>query len=166
MKLNEINDELFTKMKEYLEYNSDTGFFYWKKNKISAKAGTKAGTIKKNKYKEIRFNMIKYQYHRLAWLFYYNEYPMLSIDHIDGDPSNNKINNLRTASHKQNMQNRTKASISSKTGFLGVVPKGSKFIAQISNNYKVIKIGIFESPELAHTAYLNKKREIHEHCSI
>lgn len=44
--------------------------------------------------------------HRLIWFIVYGEWPKQQIDHIDGNPSNNSILNLRDVSHTDNMNNR------------------------------------------------------------
>ena len=41
------------------------------------------------------------------------------IDHIDGNPSNNNLDNLREASHAENMRN-SKIPTSNSSGFKGV----------------------------------------------
>jgi hypothetical protein len=43
--------------------------------------------------------------HRIAWALHYNNYPTLQIDHINGDPVDNRICNLRLATQSQNSQN-------------------------------------------------------------
>ncbi|EEJ8889537.1 HNH endonuclease [Salmonella enterica subsp. enterica] len=44
--------------------------------------------------------------HRLAWFYYYGEFPGGCIDHIDNDKANNKISNFRIANKSQNGVNR------------------------------------------------------------
>ena len=47
-----------------------------------------------------------YQVHRLVWETFNGPIPeWLEIDHIDGDPSNNNLSNLRAVSHITNMFN-------------------------------------------------------------
>ena len=43
--------------------------------------------------------------HRLAWLLHYGKWPINEIDHIDGNPTNNVIDNLRTVSSQKNKWN-------------------------------------------------------------
>ena len=43
--------------------------------------------------------------HRAAWVLQTGDWPTGSIDHIDGDGSNNKFSNLRDVSHKENNRN-------------------------------------------------------------
>lgn len=68
-----------------------------------AKAGTIAGGIDSLGYVHIIIDRKRYKVHRLAFLYVTGEFPPHSVDHIDGDPSNNQWSNLRPATHFENM---------------------------------------------------------------
>jgi len=93
--------------------------------------------------------------HRLAWYLYYGELPKNQIDHIDGDPSNNRINNLRDVTPRQNMFNIKKAK-----GY-SWHKRDKKYAAKIKVNSKNINIGYFITEEEAHNAYLEAKEKYH-----
>ena len=57
--------------------------------------------------------------HRIAWALHHGEYPLLEIDHINGDGADNRLCNLRLATSSQNNQNR-RLSSRNKTGIKGV----------------------------------------------
>jgi len=80
-------------LKSILNYNEETGVFTW----IKPKKGRRkiAGGMRKDGYFRICINYKRYLSHRLAWLYYYGEFPKHQIDHIDQNPSNNAISNLR-----------------------------------------------------------------------
>ena len=82
------------------------------------------------------------------------------IDHRDGDPSNNRWDNLRRATVSQNNANR-RLHRNNKCGFKGVVqnPWG-RFIASIYKNGRRIHLGMFATPEAAHAAYVAAAREL------
>jgi hypothetical protein len=87
------------------------------------------------------------------------------IDHINGDRSDNRLSNLREANQRINNQNRhTKTKALS--GFAGVRKQRNKWVATITDRRKQIRIGTFETPEIAHQAYIEKKRQIHEGATI
>ncbi len=76
------------------------------------------------------------------------------IDHIDGNPLNNKKSNLRACSHKENICNAGKKK-NNTTGYKGVYlhkPSG-RWFAQLKHNYKTKKLGYYETKEDAARAY-------------
>lgn len=153
-------------LKEILHYDGQTGNFIWKKTFGRNKSGDVAGQIHQNGYVRISVKGKLYLAHRLVWLYVYGKLPKQCIDHINGIKTDNRIENLREATHQQNMQNRRSAKKNSKTGFLGVTNKRDKFEAKIKVDKKLIHLGTYKTAEAAHQAYLNKKRELHEYSTI
>ena len=152
---------------ELLDYDQLTGVFRWKKRtSMSIKVGDIAGKTYKVGYRVIKIKRVLYLAHRLAWLYMKGEWPNEVIDHINGVRDDNRLSNLRSVSRSVNAQNQKKATSANKSGLLGVSEKSGKFIARIGINRKQIKIGCYNSPSEAHQAYLNKKRESHEGCTI
>jgi hypothetical protein len=94
---------------EILELRLPESVFYWKVgNDRNVKAGSKAGTLTKNGYTVIQINRNNFLAHRLVWFVTYGKFPDNHIDHIDGNPSNNRIENLRDVTHKVNHQNKSR----------------------------------------------------------
>lgn len=60
-----------------------------------------------------------YRAHRVAWAIFHGLWPCGEIDHIDGNPANNKITNLREVSRRENMRN-TKVRTDNTSGVTGV----------------------------------------------
>ena len=113
---------------EYFEYKD--GFLYWKKvNSNVTKIGNIAGCFQKNGYQILMLNKQFHYVHRLIYLKFYGNLPKI-IDHIDGNPSNNKIENLREATQSDNICNRAKQS-NNKSGIKGVAwnPKRNEWTA-------------------------------------
>jgi len=164
-----INETFELMLKEYLEYNPETGIFIWilKPNK-RIKIGDNAGSLSHTGYMCIKFKGKHFLSHRIAWFLTYKIWPDKDIDHINGNKKDNRIINLRLATKSQNKQNQIKPSKNNKTGYLGVyyIEKSGKYEAQIMLNYKTKHIGYFNTAEEAHNEYLIKKREIHEFCTI
>ncbi len=110
-----------------------------------------------------------YRAHRLAWLYVHGEMPSGKIDHKNGNPLDNRIENLRIASARMNAQNQRRAQPYNSTGVLGVGVDKARgcFKSEIrlpSGKRKFL--GRFPSVELAHQAYIAAKRIYHEGCTI
>jgi len=146
---------------ELVSYDPDTGVFT---NRISrakrALAGAVCGAPNKLGYIDIRIEGLRVLAHRLAWFYVYGEWPRHEIDHIDGDPTNNRIANLRDVPHAHNQQN-VKLRGSATTGLPGAYRVGSRFKAMISVGGKTRHIGYFDTAEAAHAAYVAAKRAAH-----
>ena len=139
---------------EHLKYTPEDGKVWWVKHpRRSTANGTEAGNMMQNGYRKLKFFGKQYLTHRMAWFLHHGRWPAGDIDHIDGNPSNNKLSNLRDVTHCVNIQNRKSATVKNKTGFLGVVKRKNKFAAHVHRNGKQIYLGLFETAELAHQAY-------------
>lgn len=75
-----------------------------------------------------------------------------SVDHVNMDKLDNRRANLRICTHQQNQQNK-KVYRNNKTGFKGVIPRGNRFMARISNFGKSTHLGTFDTPQQANAAY-------------
>lgn len=145
------------RLKEVLNYSPETGLFTWKIRLGSrTKIGAVAGSIKPDGYVCIEIDKVRYKAHRLAWLYVYEEFPELFIDHINGDTGDNRISNLRLANHEQNMWNSKKAAHNT-SGYKGVHfnKNTKKWRACAWQKNNIVHIGLFETKEKAHEAYVN-----------
>lgn len=155
------------RVRELLAYDPDTGVFTWRVSRgWNAKAGSVAGRIDGRGYAVIRIDSIEMNAHRIAWAYVYGAVPEAFIDHINGVRSDNRIVNLRLATHSENQQNQRAARSNSKTGYLGVRQFRDKFRAGISVNGKFIHLGLFKDPYSAHQAYIEAKRVHHPYGQI
>jgi hypothetical protein len=94
-----------SQLKEVIKYDPNTGVFAWAKSRPGAKKGSVAGVKLTSRYIQIMIYRHKYSAHRLAWLYVHGEFPKKQIDHIDGNPSNNCISNLRDVDQCDNAKN-------------------------------------------------------------
>lgn len=152
------------KVKELFNYDPETGDLIWKVDLYSNKIkGKVAGSLHVSGYKHIQINGKKFKAHRLVWLWHHGFFTSKQIDHINGRPSDNRVENLREATRSQNMQNQHKAHTRNRSGYLGVRKQKQKWCAIITSCFgKRIYLGAYDTPEEAHEAYLAKKRELHE----
>lgn len=140
------------RLRDALYYDPETGFFTWRESSARIAKGLRAGGATGNGYHFIGIDARRYLAHRLAWLYVHGRWPEHFIDHINGDPSDNRLVNLREANNAQNSHNRSVTSRSA-TGLKGVSRKGKRFKAQITVDYHIIPLGVFDTPEEAHVAY-------------
>lgn len=84
--------------------------------------------------------------HRIIWLLAYGELPKNQIDHINGIPDDNRLDNLRSVSHRQNALNQ-KIPKSNTSGVMGVswAKDCSRWIAGIRIKGKRKHLGSFDN---------------------
>lgn len=152
------------KLRALFNYDPDTGVFTRLTRRGRFPAGSVAGHLRgKDGYLTIMIDGREYPAHRLAWLYTHGRWPTVDIDHKDGIRHNNRLLNLREATGSINAQNRHKASSLSSTGLLGVYMNRGAPRARITiHGGRRIDLGRFETPELAHAAYIEAKRKFHE----
>lgn len=87
--------------------------------------------------------------HRVIWKWVYGVDP-LDVDHKNGMPGDDRLSNLRSATHSQNQRNRTRLNKNNVTGVAGVWKRGGGgFVAEIHNGGRRVHLGSFESLEEA-----------------
>jgi hypothetical protein len=162
-----MQDDVKEFLLTYVLYDKDTGQMSWKKPiKRRKKIETPHG-----KYRAICVNTeskARVLSHRAAWFLHYREDPPKAIDHIDGNPANNSISNLRAATATVNSQNRWRGS--GKSGLLGVTVRNDgpniKFRASIRVAGKLIQLGTYKTAEEAHEVYLSAKKTYHKEGNV
>lgn len=148
--------------------DKSTGYLYWKNRPVwtfnqgkydikreahrwnSRHEGFQAfNTLSKYGYLSGRLSGVSLYSHRVVWAVYHGDFPELWLDHLDGNRSNNKIENLREVSYKDNNKNSSLRS-DNKTGCVGVTVRQSKFIVNIKDCFgKQIQLGTFKTLEEA-----------------
>jgi len=88
--------------------------------------------------------------HRLAWLLSTGEWPKAEIDHANGNPYDNRLENLREATSGQNKFNI--GYVFNKTGYRGVSHHRNKFVAEIRKDGTKTYLGLFDTAEEASAA--------------
>ena len=136
------------RLKELFSYDPNTGVF-----KRYRRLGPKkdvAGHIATKGHRQIMIDSKLYMAHRLAWLYVHGYFPETLIDHINRNPDDNRICNLRLATSSQNQEN-TKTRTDNLCGHKGIYfcIKENKWRARISKHGKTKHLGRFQSIELA-----------------
>lgn len=152
-----------SRLRELLRYDPATGLFSWWKV-APGRWKPIAGCINKAGYCLIRIDYVAHYAHRLAWLYIRGEWPDGEIDHKDGNPSNNSLENLRCVSHAENMQNARCGKRQDKQITLPGAyrdQKTGKWRAAISIDGRYTHLGQFATEKEAHDAYMRARRELH-----
>lgn len=160
------------RLRELFEYRD--GSLYWKHRhggKNNRPAGAKAGTpLGKKNHLRVCVDRRFYYVHRLVWMMHYGEPPEM-IDHIDGDPLNNRIENLRPVTTSDNMRN-SKLNKRNKSGIKGVhrCSKTGKWKGEVYANGQPYRVGPFESLEECGNTVKELRAQLHgefaRHVSI
>lgn len=117
-------------------------------------AGDVAGCLDANGYRVIKVGGKKYYAHRLAWFLTHGVWPSHQIDHINGNPSDNRLRNLRIATQSENNRN-CGANKKNTTGYKGVTfhKRDGRYQSQIRINGDRIYLGYFLTAEEAYASY-------------
>jgi hypothetical protein len=152
------------RLHELFEYKD--GELYWKvkpsKHSRTSKVFAKAGHLKPNKYTTIGIDGKMYPLHRVVYKMFNGDFDGF-IDHIDGNPSNNKIENLRVATPAQNQSN-AKLRKDNTSGCKGVSfdKSKNKWKVRLQVNNKPILLGNFEDFEFAELVMLEARQKFHK----
>jgi hypothetical protein len=131
--------------------------------------GKLPGKADKDGYFHVRVDGFSYSWHRIVYAIATGQDPgQLTVDHIDGNPLNNRPSNLRARSHASNIQNvsepnRTPGRTSKHLGvsYEGF-SKNKPWRAVIKANGKRTTIGRFATEQEAADAYLAAKAAEHQ----
>lgn len=131
-------------------YNPETGLFVRK-----ARPWRTCGTVRKDGYVVINWNYKLHLAHRMAWLYVYGEWPTQEIDHIDRNPTNNAISNLRDVPRWFNKLNVDPQS-NNTSGYIGIDRFEGRWRARCCEEH----LGLFATLEEAVQAYSLRRNEL------
>ena len=141
-------------LNELLKYDPCTGKLLWRERQINTPRDKAFNTQHAGKvvygephkgYERVSVLGKRYKAHRVAWALHYGEWPKDEIDHINGVRNDNRIENLRVVSHKENCRNVRRLD-SNMSGVAGVQweKHNRKWAAYIGVNNKKITLGRFD----------------------
>lgn len=150
---------LYERLHQLFEYKD--GGLYRKVAVQGAPAGIKVGTKQSNGYSYVVVDGKKILIHRVVFLFCKGYLPKF-IDHVDGNKSNNSIDNLREATRAENGYNR-KAYANNKSGIKNVtwIERLKKWTVKLTVDKKRLHLGSFEDLELAELVAIEARNKYH-----
>lgn len=162
-------------LKKIIHYDGFSGEFYRIPGSPYCGRGKKlpggliqAGGKTKNGYRSVALGIgrskgsKRYLAHRVAWFYITGSWPTHTIDHINGDPFDNRFCNLRQATQSQNNMNR-RSETGANSKYKGVCwdKSRNKFVAYITINRKRKHIGRFDSELDAARAHDEAAQDLH-----
>lgn len=147
-------DEVFHRVNNVIYYDCLSGLFRWSVSRGRIKSGDIAGSVNvSDGYRYIQVYKTRYAAHRLAWLFVNGEFPPNEIDHINGNRLDNRIENLRSVTAKENRKNGRRPQTNT-SGVIGVRwhKRDKNWSAQIGVNGETVHLGCFDSLQKAANA--------------
>lgn len=139
-----------------LDYDPATGILT---RKLGKRAGTRTG-CHQPKARLVSINGKHYAEHRVVWKMVTGLDPTMLIDHINGNPHDNRWANLREATTQQNAWN--SRGRPNKLGVKGVRACNSRWRTCIRTPEGRKHLGTFDTIEEASNAYKTAAAELHQ----
>jgi hypothetical protein len=146
-------------IRKMFRYEPDTGFLFWTEHAHRSVKNKQANTTDRLGYIQVPFQGKRLRAHRIGWFLTHGSWPSQMIDHIDGNPTNNALANLRDVNNQVNQWNRSRARVDSKSGLIGASPYKGKWRSQIKRDGVINYLGFFDTAVEAHNAYMTAKFE-------
>lgn len=149
-------------LKKLVTLDKKLGVLIWKETKSGRRRET-AGGPSGNGYYSVMINGVRFGVHRLIWIYLHGGIPEgWEIDHRDGNPANNRPNNLRVVTVLQQNWNR-RASRRNKFGIPGVHwdDKIQRFRAKCTISGKTKYLGVFKTLDEAKKVRESYSRRMH-----
>jgi hypothetical protein len=153
-------DNHFTKEHLQALFTYANGSLYWRERKGRRLAGALAGTASHH-YHQICIDYVLYRTHRLVWAYHYGA-SAHTIDHINNNSFDNRIENLRECNSSQNSQNSRLPKLNT-SGIKGVAwcKQKQKWRGRIAVDGAEKHIGFFTTIDEAKEAMLSARTKLH-----
>lgn len=135
------------RLKEVCDYDPNTGSLLWKEPGKKRVVGERVGSLGSHGYLETSIDYHRCLVHRLVWLWHHGEFPAEHTDHINHDRVDNRIENLRSVTNRQNNFNQRKRIKRTSSRYKGVSwnTRRRKWKAAIKLGNKHLTIGYYAS---------------------
>jgi len=148
-----------TELKRLFEYHSE-GYLTWKiKPAWQVNVGDTVGCLGPNNRIELRIKGAAYLLARVIYKWHTGEEPEV-LDHIYGDPTDNRIENLSSGSHSDNNKNKRRAQSNNKLGHKNI------FELKTGNSRFMVKIRINPNESKTYTKCFKTLTEAIQHRDV
>lgn len=151
----------------FFEYRCDGTLLWRRRDDMPTQwnnryVGQTAGTRTRQGYVQVAICNRVYKMHRVVWAWHTGEWPIGEIDHINGDPGDNRIENLRLATRAENATNRGLQS-NNTSGVTGVswCRQKKMWRSYIGVSGSFLHIGYFRDKSAAQDAYARASAKYH-----
>jgi len=134
-------------IREAFSYDAETGILRWaERRNHRTRRGAAVGSRTPKGHLRVVIDGQPILVHRVIWAHVYGTWPENQIDHINGNPSDNRLSNLRPATNRQNQCN-AKTRVDNTTGRVGVywAANVGKWRPMIRLNGKNVCLGLYET---------------------
>lgn len=150
-------------LRELLHYDPETGLMTWIKGRQGVREGSPAGSMPNREgYRKLRFKDGTYVLHRVAFFMGSGVEPVGIVDHINGNPTDNRLCNLREATPEQSSCN-TRITSRNKSGVKGVYWHLDKkrWVVVVGFRRKKVQADRFRTVEEARIAVMEARSRLH-----
>lgn len=147
-------------LRTFFDLDTETGQLVWK---IPAcrnfrRVGKRAGGVRPDGYRKISVNGFQILEHRAVFAMHNGYWPSNEVDHVNGDRADNRPCNLREATKSENGANKRTVG---PWAMKGISRSRSRWRATLRKDGKFYHIGVFDTPEAAHAAYVEAAKAHH-----
>lgn len=97
----------------------------------------------------------------LIFFSVHGKWPAPCLDHINGDSTDDRIENLREATLTQNAWNHKRRAKRSLLPMGVRSVESGRYQARLAVNKRMLHLGTFDTPEQAHAVYKQKRKEMY-----
>ena len=152
-------------IKSMYTYSPETGCLLWANDnrskgwkKTQSKGLPAFTTIERKGYKNGKVLGLLMKEHRVVWAWHFGKWPDFQIDHINGNTSDNRIENLRQVENDVNCRNQSMPK-SNTSGYVGVSFHSQirLWSAKYRKDYKDYHVGYFQCKTAAAIAVMQAR---------
>lgn len=146
-----LDDVSIERLRYLFDYDRETGLATRLVTvATNARVGDVAGSVQSSGHLIVWIDGRSYLVHRVVWAIHYGKWPTDQIDHVNGIKTDNRISNLREATHAENMRNRGMLR-SNTSGVIGVCwhKASQKWQAYIRSGFRIWHLGLFDDLDRA-----------------